>query len=240
MARLAKLLAVTAAGLAVAHAWPGVTALTPVRRRLLPGLAGVGLANHIALTFDDGPDPVATPRFLRLLDERGLTATFFLLGSMTQRSPGLAREIAERGHEIGLHGHTHRSLLLRSAKSTVDDMARGFHTLSATTGTAPQWYRPPYGVLSTAGLLAARRLDLRPVLWTVWGRDWTAHATEETVAATIYRGLRPGGTVLLHDSDATTAPGAWRATLGMLPALLDHCAERGWTVGPLRDHGIAA
>src|SRR5215475_5592985 len=105
MARLAKVLAATAAGVAVAHAWPGVTALGPVRQRLLPALAGVGMPGHVALTFDDGPDRVATPRFLRLLEERGVRATFFLLGSMVQRSPELAREIAEAGHEVGLHGY---------------------------------------------------------------------------------------------------------------------------------------
>jgi peptidoglycan/xylan/chitin deacetylase (PgdA/CDA1 family) len=240
MARFAKLLAAAAAGVAVAHAWPGVTALGPVRLRLLPALAGVGVSGHVALTFDDGPDRVATPQFLRLLEERGVQATFFLLGSMVQRSPELAREIADAGHEVGLHGYGHRSLLLQNPKSTMDDLARAYATVGGATGVAPHWYRPPYGVLSTAALIAAHRLDLRPVLWTAWGKDWTAYATEESVATTVYRGLRSGGTILLHDSDITTAPGAWRATLGVLPALLDHCEERGWSVGPLRDHGVAA
>jgi peptidoglycan/xylan/chitin deacetylase (PgdA/CDA1 family) len=240
MARLAKLLAATAAGVAIAHAWPGATALGPVRSRLLPALSGVGMPGHVALTFDDGPDPVSTPRFLRLLEARGVRATFFLLGSMVRRTPQLAREIAQAGHEVGLHGYDHRSLLLRTPKSTVDDLARGYDLVGTATGVPPHWYRPPYGVLSTAAMISAHRLDLRPVLWTAWGRDWTVRATEESVAATVYKGLKSGGTILLHDCDATTAPGAWRATLGMLPALLDHCEERGWSVGPLRDHGVAA
>src|SRR5258708_32094206 len=71
----------TAAGLAVVQAGPGITALGPVRRLVFPRLAGRGAAGHVALTFDDGPDPAATPHFLDVLDSRGVQATFFLLGS---------------------------------------------------------------------------------------------------------------------------------------------------------------
>jgi len=63
------------AGLAVTHAGPGITALAPVRRRLFPRLAGLGQADHVALTFDDGPDPASTPAFLDLLAARGLAGT---------------------------------------------------------------------------------------------------------------------------------------------------------------------
>jgi peptidoglycan/xylan/chitin deacetylase (PgdA/CDA1 family) len=77
------------------------------------------------------------------------------------------------------------------------------------------------------------------VLWTAWGRDWTARATPGTVARTVARGLRPGGTVLLHDSDCTSAPGAWHAALGALPRLAELVAHRGGlTVGPLADHAV--
>src|SRR5258708_25393677 len=72
---------VAAAGLAIAQAGPGITALGPVRRSVFPRLAGRGAADHVALTFDDGPDPAATPHFLDVLDSRGVQATFFLLVS---------------------------------------------------------------------------------------------------------------------------------------------------------------
>ncbi|GAA5022832.1 hypothetical protein GCM10025734_79430 [Kitasatospora paranensis] len=100
----------------------------------------------------------------------------------------------------------------------------------------PRWYRPPYGVLSLAALAAARRLDLTPVLWTHWGRDWTAAATPDSVLRTLTRAPLGGGTVLLHDSDVTSAPGAWRSALGALPGLLEQCRKQGLTVGPLGEH----
>jgi peptidoglycan/xylan/chitin deacetylase (PgdA/CDA1 family) len=103
----------------------------------------------------------------------------------------------------------------------------------------PRWFRPPYGVLSTAALVAARRLRLAPVLWTAWGREWTAEASAGSVYATLRAGLAGGGTVLLHDSDCTSPAGSWRAMLGALPLLLDDCARRGLRVGPVSEHGRA-
>jgi peptidoglycan-N-acetylglucosamine deacetylase len=225
-----------AAAALLAHAVPSVTALSPVRAVLSPTLAGVGAPGRVAFTFDDGPDPASTPAFLELLAARGVSATFFLLGSMVDRCPELARRIVAAGHEVGVHGYEHRNLLLRGPKSTMDDVTRATEVIATATGTTPQRYRPPYGILSTASLVAARRLGLRPVLWTAWGRDWTATATAASIGRTVRGGLRSGGTVLLHDSDCTAAPGSWRNTLAALPALLDHCAERGWRVGPLREH----
>ncbi|MGW5432177.1 polysaccharide deacetylase family protein [Streptomyces sp. NPDC004059] len=223
--------------LAAAHAAPVVSTFGPLRNRLMPRLAGRGRPDHVALTFDDGPDPRSTPLFLRLLAERGVHATFFLLGAQAHRSPGLVSEIAEAGHEIGVHGWLHRPLLLRGPRATHDDFARARDTVAAITGRAPTLFRPPYGVMSTAAHLAARRLGLTPVLWTCWGEDWTARATPASVHRTVTRDLDGGGTILLHDSDCTSAPGAWRSALGALPRILDTCAARDFAVGRLGDHG---
>lgn len=96
---------------------------------------------------------------------------------------------------------------------------------------------PPYGILTTSRWLAARRAGLRTVLWSAWGRDWTADATPESVRARVAADLRGGGTILLHDSDRHSAPDCWHATLAALPAIVQDCREAGLTVGPLREHG---
>ncbi|MEU6094973.1 polysaccharide deacetylase family protein [Streptomyces sp. NPDC047079] len=235
MLRTAALAALPA--LAAAHAAPVVSTLGPLRNRAMPRLSGRGRPDHVALTFDDGPDPRSTPHFLRLLDERGVRATFFLLGSEADRAPGLVGEIAAAGHEIGIHGWLHRPLLLRGPRATYADLTRAQDTVAALTGRKPTLFRPPYGVMSTAAHLTARRLGLTPVLWTCWGEDWTARATPQSVHRTVTADLDGGGTILLHDSDCTSAPGAWRSALGALPRILDTCEERGYGVGRLRDHG---
>lgn len=230
--------AAVAPALAAVHAAPVISTFGPLRNRIMPRLSGRGRPDHISISFDDGPDPQSTPHFLRLLEARRIHATFFLLGSMLDRAPGLAAEMAAAGHEIAIHGWTHRPLVMRGPRATYDDLARARNAVADIVGKEPRLFRPPYGVMSTSAHLACRRLDLTPVLWTAWGEDWRGRATAQTVYDTVTRDLDGGGTVLLHDSDCTSASGSWHSTLGALPALLDHCEERGLQVGPLRDHGM--
>jgi peptidoglycan-N-acetylglucosamine deacetylase len=237
LVRRSGLLAATAGLAAVAHAGPGITGLRPVRESFFPLLSGKALSDHVALTFDDGPDPAATPLFLDLLRDRGVRATFFLLGSQVSKTPRLAADIAEAGHEIGVHGWRHRYLPLRGPIATYDDLASAKEIIIATSGVNPWLFRPPYGVLSTAALVAAKRLGLTPVLWSSWGREWAPGATPGSVHAALTCGLTGGATVLLHDSDCTSPPGSWRAALGALPRLLDDCERRGLRVGPIGEHG---
>ncbi|MFF5171529.1 polysaccharide deacetylase family protein [Micromonospora sp. NPDC000089] len=238
-AALTTVATATAVG-AVAQSLPAVTAHPAVRRRLWPALSGLGPADRIALTFDDGPDRASTPLFLRELERARVRATFFLLGDLVDADPGLARELAAAGHEVAVHGWEHRNLLGRSPAATYADIARARDRITAASGAAPVWYRPPYGVLTTAALLACRRLGLTPRLWTVWGRDWEADRTPESIWRTLARDLDGGGTVLLHDSDRASTPGAWRGALAVLPRLVDWAAGRGLSIGTLGAHQAAA
>ncbi|MGW3954874.1 polysaccharide deacetylase family protein [Streptomyces sp. NPDC004752] len=224
--------------LAALHAAPVMSTFGPLRNKVMPRLAGQGRPDRVALTFDDGPDRLSTPYFLRLLEARGIHATFFVLGSMLVRSPGPAKEMAAAGHEIAVHGWHHRPLLLRGPRATHDDLARARDAVTDLTGRPPTRFRPPYGVMTTAAHLACRHLGLTPVLWTCWGEDWRKKATPRSVHDTVLRDLRGGGTILLHDSDCTSATGSWRTTLGALPHILDTCQARGWQVGSLQEHGI--
>jgi peptidoglycan/xylan/chitin deacetylase (PgdA/CDA1 family) len=202
-------------------------------------LAGHGDPGHVALTFDDGPDPGSTPEFLRVLAERNVRATFFMLGNMVAKAPALAAEIAAAGHEVGVHGFDHRYLPARTPRATRSDLTRAVELIAGVTGTRPRLFRPPYGVLSGPALLTARELGLTPVLWSAWGREWTAGATAASVLQTLLGGLDGGATVLLHDSGCTSPPGAWQAGLGAVPLLVDECERRGLAVGPVGEHGIA-
>lgn len=222
------------------HVLPAATTWRGLRCWATPQLAGIGRPEHVALTFDDGPDPRSTPAFLDELDRLQWRATFFLLGSMVRRSPSLAAELVARGHEIGVHGDEHRSHLQQAYPAIRDDVARARDSIGEATGVTPRWFRPPYGTLSGGSLATAHRLDLQTVLWTTWGRDWRAEATAASVVADVKRGLRPGATVLLHDSDCTSAPESWRAALAALPLLADTFSARNLTVGPLSDHGLRA
>jgi peptidoglycan-N-acetylglucosamine deacetylase len=226
------------AGAAVAQAGPGLTGFGQVRRLLFPRLAGCGDPGHVALTFDDGPDPASTPQFAEILASRGVKATFFMLGAMVERAPGLAAELSAAGHEIGVHGFDHRYLPARTPAAARSDIRRAINVIERVTGSRPRFFRPPYGVLSGPALLITRELGLTPVLWGAWGREWTPGSTPDSVYSTLAKDLEGGVTVLLHDSGSVSPPGAWQAGLGALPLLLDHCQAAGLRVGPVGEHGI--
>ncbi|GAC1376207.1 MAG: polysaccharide deacetylase family protein [Acidimicrobiales bacterium] len=236
----------TAMGLAIAgaaaygaYALPALAWVAPLRNRLAPALAGIGNdPGHVALTFDDGPDPGSTPFVLEALRTLGWKATFFCLGSMAAAAPALTPEVVSAGHEIGVHGYEHRGALRRSPSAITADLLWARDVIANATGAVTHWYRPPFGEMSAGVFVAARAASLRPVMWSAWGRDWRAEATPATVIDDLSRGVLRGGTILLHDSDCTSAPGSWRTTVAALPLLADHLAALGVRPGPLGDHGL--
>lgn len=218
------------------HASPAISAIGPLRTQLFKKLSGISNSGSIALTFDDGPDIKSTPLFLKQLDKLGFKATFFMLGSMVEQDPGIAREVEARGHEIALHGYEHKNLLWRTPKATARDIRKGFEILEHVTGTRPTFYRPPYGVLNAQALVTAKHLSLTPILWTAWGRDWRAKATPQSVLKDLSPGLRAGTTLLLHDSDCTSAENSYLSTLGALDLLGQVLKIRDLTTERLCDH----
>jgi peptidoglycan-N-acetylglucosamine deacetylase len=222
----------------VVHTVPSTLAFSPIGQRVSPRLAGVGRAGHVALTFDDGPDPVSTPPILEVLAELGWRGTFFMLGDMVRAAPEVAAAVVAGGHEVGVHADVHRSQKRMKPREIRDDVVRARDAVAEATGVEPRWYRPPHGALTFEGRITAKRLGMQSVLWTTWGRDWRAEATPETVRDDVLAGRVDGGTILLHDSDCTSDPGAWRSTLGGLRLLAPGFAERSLEVGPVGEHGI--
>jgi peptidoglycan-N-acetylglucosamine deacetylase len=225
------------AGLGV-HVVPYLASRAPIRRQLFPVLAGRGDPGSVALTFDDGPDPASTPEFLRALDRLGWTATFFVLGDMVRAAPSLTREIVAAGHEVAVHADQHRAHLWRRPDAVINDVRRAVDVIGDVTGVAPKWFRPPHGSMAGATMAAARRSALTTVLWTTWGRDWTASATPDSVARNLRRHLHGGATMLLHDSSCTAVAGSWRSALGALDVIADDVAAAGWRVVSLEHHGL--
>jgi peptidoglycan/xylan/chitin deacetylase (PgdA/CDA1 family) len=228
--------AVAGAAALTIHMLPSVRALRRVRLPVAARLSGLGDPGQVALSFDDGPDPAATELFLAALERGGARATFFVLGESVRRMPSLAKEIVAAGHELGVHGWTHRHLTLASPTVIYAELARTTALIEDLVGERPRYFRPPYGILTVAGVVAANRLKLTPRLWSCSGREWRRGARMAPVLAALRSGLCPGATILLHDSDIAAPAGTWRRALAALPHLLDDCAELGLRVVPVREH----
>ena len=216
-----------AAGAAAGYWLPSVTQPVPGLRPAFGVEDRAALGAHVALTFDDGPHAQGTAATLEALREAGAAATFFLVGEQVARAPALAAEVAAAGHALGVHCHRHRNLMFLTPGQVEDDLVRAEEAIAAATGVAPRLYRPPYGILTAAGLAAARRRGWRTFLWRRWGRDWARRATPESIAERVTAGVRPRDVLLLHDSDAYSASGSWRRTATALPAIFERLDAAG-------------
>ena len=137
----------------------------------------------------------------------------------------MLREITAAGHDIGIHGDAHDRLLsLRHPDRIVADLERALAAVEAATGLRPRWLRPPIGHVSPRTALAARRLGLVLVGWSVRARDGLASTTAEQATRRVLAGVRPGAIVLLHD--AAERGDREPVAVAALPGILEEIARR--------------
>jgi peptidoglycan/xylan/chitin deacetylase (PgdA/CDA1 family) len=177
-------------------------------------------AGGVAITFDDGPHPEGTPGVLQILADADIKASFFLIGEQVERRPALAAEIASQGHLVALHGYRHRPQPAMSQKAVQLDLERGVGAIEDATHAAVAWHRPPYGLYSPAGLAAARAGNLRPLLWSRWGKDWRKFTTPERIARLATANLADGDVILLHDADFYSSRGSHERTVAALALIV--------------------
>ena len=174
----------------------------------------------VALTFDDGPNPRATPLILDALKARNVHATFFILGRHAERWPDLVRRVADEGHAIGNHGYYHRKLHFKSPAYVRNDLTLGTRMIEQASGTRPTLFRAPHGFRSPWVTSIARSLGQRTVGWSlgVWDSD---RPGAEVIAERTVAGARPGSILLLHDGDGYDATGDRMQTADAVPMLVD-------------------
>lgn len=194
----------------------------------LPGLERIG--HGVALTFDDGPDPDGTPFVLDALERANARATFFMVGEQVEANRALARDVADRGHDIQLHcfHHTEHADMADPG----GDLARALDAIQRATGRTPTMQRAPYGRFSPASYAACKDAGLTPVNWSAWGMDWEP-LPPERIADLVTRDLTDGAIVLLHDSARYAPRESAQATVEALPLIVAAAGERGLAIGPI-------
>ena len=149
-----------------------------------------------ALTFDDGPHPVYTPRLLETLAAHGATGTFFMLGERANRYPELVELVADAGHTIGNHSWDHRSFPNISGRARRNSI-RSCQRVLGSRGS--KLVRPPYGDQNLSSKLDTLLLGMETILWDIPADDWLSHSNEKLYRIVQDR-LRPGSIVLFHDA----------------------------------------
>ena len=167
------------------------------------------LPDQLALTFDDGPNPTATPFLLDLLAENKIKATFFLIGRYALSQKSLARRILAEGHTVGNHTMSHPKLPLCSHARIRAELTGANHAIADTLGAPIRLFRPPHGFRTPFVLRTARTLGLVPTTWNLIANDWSlpsAQAITARVLAGITRNQSRGqaSNIVLHDGSQTT------------------------------------
>jgi peptidoglycan-N-acetylglucosamine deacetylase len=218
---------VTAAGLL-----PRSTLLGPNWTRL-PAIARN--SDAIALTLDDGPDPLVTPKVLDLLDEHGVRATFFLIGERARRYPALTREIVARGHGVENHSHKHvHTFSVTGMGGLSREIEAAQRTLTELTGERPAFFRAPAGLRNVLLEPVLQKLDLRLAAWTRRGFD-TRERNPDVVAQRLLRDLAPRDILLLHDGGAALTDSGQPVLLPVLPRVVDAAKKQGLRFVTLRE-----
>lgn len=155
-------------------------------------------AQHIYLTFDDGPDSRSTPQILDLLAQAQMHATFFAIGEFAQREPALLRSVAAAGHAVGNHTFSHRHPWLMRSRAARAQVRDGAKVLSDVLGRQPVLYRPPHGRARPCMTDEARLHGERVVMWDRSAIDWGWLGTAPRIAERLAR-VRAGDIVLMHD-----------------------------------------
>jgi len=182
---------------------------------------------RVSLTFDDGPNPDATPRILDALGESNVKATFFVLGAHAERWPELVRRVVSEGHQIGNHGYFHKKLHLKSPFYVRRDISLGKKAIERAGGSTPRFFRAPHGFRSPWVTAIARSFGERTIGWSlgVWDSD------RPGVAAIVDRtveGAKAGSIILLHDGDGYNANGDRMQTARAVPDIISRLRESGF------------
>lgn len=180
---------------------------------------------YIALTFDDGPSPETTPRLLAILRERGIKATFFVLGNMVAKHPEVLKMIADEGHEIGNHSWSHPQLTRIPLSAADQQVGETSALIEQVTGRKPLYLRPPYGSMKPAlrdHIEEAFGLTL--INWSVDPLDWK-NRDAKLVHDEIMKQVKPGAIVLSHD--------IYASTVDAYAQVLDELIAKGYKFGTM-------
>jgi peptidoglycan/xylan/chitin deacetylase (PgdA/CDA1 family) len=175
-------------------------------------------ADAIALTIDDGPHPIWTPKILRLLDKYHVPAMFCMIGNQVLGHEGVATTVTKAGHQLANHTWSHPTKLAGKSHDEVrKEIERAQAKIQKTTGYAPKLFRSPGGDWSPTVLEESARAGLIPLDWSDDPRDWSRpgvpHIKSKLLAA------RPGQILLCHDGGGDRSQ-TYQALNAVIPALV--------------------
>ena len=158
----------------------------------------------VALTFDDGPHKVYTPKLLDGLKKRNVRATFFVLGESVEQNPDLIKRMSKEGHLIGSHTYSHVQLTKLSIEEAEEEIHRANQSIYEACSQYPKFVRPPYGSWNKT---LEEKTDMNAILWSVDPYDWKIQ-DKDRIVKEVLENVEDGSIILLHDIYETSVDAA--------------------------------
>ncbi len=194
----------------------------------------------VYLTFDDGPNPLATPSLLDVLRRERACATFFVIDRhVTPATAPILSRMFDEGHTVGLHSHT-RALMTMPPDDLVQTLSSAARRIERLTGCRPApLFRPHGGWRSLSMLLALHKLDYKLVGWSwrLWDWDWYRTPRPERLVPRLLRCVFPGAIVVIHDGDHANPRADRRYAIETVARLVPELRRRGFDFGTLGETG---
>ncbi len=198
---------------------PHPLTLTDLKRKYPSTLimSGVGDKRQVALTFDDAPDNVYTPRVLDVLKKEGVKATFFCVGNRIEAHPDVVRRMVAEGHVLGNHTYSHPNLPKLSDAKFREEIRKTDQLIMKYAGYAPSFVRPPYGNISEEQIKWLASQHRKVVNWNIDSLDWKG-LTRDQVAVNVLSNIKPNAIILQHSGIG--AGGNLDGTVEALPEII--------------------
>ncbi|SNX55117.1 polysaccharide deacetylase family protein [Thermoanaerobacterium sp. RBIITD] len=180
----------------------------------------------VALTFDDGPSKEFTKKYVDILKNLNVKATFFVVGRMAEKNPDLLKYIVDNGEEIGLHSYSHSYMPKMTPQQMVDELYKTQAIVVNATGIKPNLFRPPYGAFNNTLLKISNALGLHVVLWSVDPDDWKRPGTLNIVNRIVSK-AGPGSVILMHEGKPET--------FAALPQIIEKLKSEGYGFATISD-----
>jgi peptidoglycan/xylan/chitin deacetylase (PgdA/CDA1 family) len=181
----------------------------------------------VALSFDDGPNPIITPMILEILRKYGVKAAFFVCGANAKRYPNLVKQIDDEGHIVGNHTFSH-SLFLTLTGLALGETSKTQRILADILKKDIRFFRPPYGLSNPFFLKKLRGLGFRIIPFDVVVYDWRRSTTSDEIVRRVKRSVRDGSIILLHDGNETKEEADRLEVVKALPNIIEFLSESGF------------
>ena len=175
---------------------------------------------NICLTFDDGPDPIMTPKILEILNKHGIKGTFFLIGENVLSNQELVKQISNEGHSIGNHTYYHKATFSMFCENKMtQEIKKTNQLLEQITSKKIIFFRPPFGITNPNINIALKKLNLKSIGWGIRSLDTVTNDSIKLYNK-VKKGIDKGESIILfHDR--------CKSTLAILENLIIYCHEKG-------------